>query len=142
MRIYFERVNDPESAACNSNCALWHLQHGWYYNVWDCSDDGKSGRIIGVFYVTQLAGLGGILHFETVARDIPAAHVFAAFRKAIRIVKPHLDGIFATIPVHKKKLIRVMERIGFTKISLAAPLRSGGMEFILLQYFPRPETIV
>lgn len=142
MRIYFETVKEPEKAACNTDAVIWHVLHGWCYNVWDCSDDGKTGRIIAVFYVTQLCGFGGILHFDTVVNDIPPAHILAAMRKGVRIVSPHLPVMLATIPVEEKKLLQTVRRMGFRHVATGGPLLLDRPEYMLLQYFPRRKPIV
>ena len=142
MKIYFQKVTEPGRAACNTSVVEWHILHGWCYNVWDCSDDGKQGRIIGVFYVTLLCGLGGILHFDTVADDIPGSHFRAAFRKAIRIVQPYLGLILTTIPRDKGKLIRTVEHLGFVPVPLPVPFLFAEAAYLLLQYLPRRKPIV
>ena len=142
MRIYFQKVTEPGKAVCNTDAALWHVRHGWYYNVWDCSNDGTAGRMIGAFYVTQLCGFGGILHFETVVNDIPWPHLLASFRKGIRLVLPYLTILLATIPKEKPKLIQTACRLGFQAVRLPIPLSIDRVDFELLQYFPRQKFIV
>lgn len=139
MRIYFDAVLEPERLAVSTEVIRWHLAHGWVYNVWECSDDGASGRIVAVFYITVVCGVGGVLHFDTVVLDIPPAVIRAAMRKGVSMVAAVLPLVLATIPVAKSRLIRHVERLGFVRV-VPGDFVAEGRQFVLLKYL-KAETI-
>lgn len=116
-------------APCVSNeVTLWHVAHGW---IWDVIEVA-SGQPIGVFYCTFLCGDGCVCHFDTVGTVRPAL-LLAAFRKGLRMIRPHNDVIYATIAADKRKLIRSACRLGFRIVADGGFMR-GGEEISLLKY--------
>ena len=113
-----------------NDVTLWHLQHGWIYDVQEC----RSGRLIGVFFVTLLCGDGGIVHFDTLPGAVSPPLFLSALRLCIPFVSRHLDNIFATIPADRTRLIRLVKRIGFRDCPDASFLRDG-RRISLLKYF-------
>ena len=109
----------------------WHAAHGW---VWDVVEN-ESRRRIGVFFCTLLCGDGAVCHFTTVPGiKIPWQTTLAAFRKAIRMVAPAVNVLFATIPVSSVGLLRCVRKLGFSPVSRYT---REDQEILLLQYFPR-----
>ena len=103
----------------------WHLVHGW---VWDVLWDNQA---VAVFYITHLNGDGVVLHFSTLDTQIPPAVLLSAFRKGLRICED-MGVIFATIPADRAKLLKVVQLLGFKKIS---SYDRAGSRIMLLQYF-------
>lgn len=138
--IWFEPVRKTEAlcpAARRKEAALWHVRHGWYYHAWEY----PAGRIVGGFYVTLLAGYGGILHFDVYDPSLAGrpGTILAGFRKAIRMVNPCFDITCATIPEGSTALRRIVTRLGFVEL---CRFRSDGHEVCLLKYFKTPEVIL
>lgn len=126
IRVRFEKTLIP----CVVNDAiLWHLKHGW---VWDAVEV-SSGRRYAVLYCTLLCGDGCIIHFETVS-GTPVSYLFllSGMRRAMRMIAPVCDVIYATIPEEKQKLIRVAERLGFRKTD--AGFMRDGLNICMLKY--------
>ena len=126
IRVRFEKTLIP----CVVNDAiLWHLKHGW---VWDAVEV-SSGRRYAVLYCTLLCGDGCIIHFETV-HGTPVSYLFllSGMRRAMRMIAPVCDVIYATIPEEKQKLIRVAERLGFRKTD--AGFMRDGLNICMLKY--------
>ena len=138
--VWFEGIGDLEHAcpeARESSAAVWHIRHGWFYHVWLYPDE----RIIGGFYVTLLAGYGGILHFEVYDPELKShpGIILAAFRKALRIVLPCFDIAFVTIPTGNVGLVRIISRLGFREL---CRFPSGENTICLMKYFPQPENYI
>lgn len=126
IRVRFEKTLIP----CVVNDAiLWHLKHGW---VWDAVEVSSSRRYA-VLYCTLLCGDGCIIHFETVP-GTPVSYLFllSGMRRAMRMIAPVCDVIYATIPEEKQKLIRVAERLGFRKTD--AGFMRDGLNICMLKY--------
>lgn len=140
MSIFFENVKVPEKLARQSEVGDWHVKHGWAYNVHECGN--HKSRRVGMFYVTHLAGLGGIVHFDSLVDDISPSSILVGFRKGIYMVKPMLGTIFATIPKKKEKLIKVVLRLGFVVVPLVQPIVNDGDEYCLLQYLASADSIL
>ena len=98
----------------DNDVTRWHLAHGWIWNV--IAPDNSP---LGVFYCTLLCGDGCIIHFDALP-DIPWSVILPAFRKAIRMISPVSDVVYATVPTSHAKLIRILIRLNF------APVSSGG----------------
>lgn len=140
MSIWFENVKVAEKLARQSEVGDWHVKHGWAYNVYEVED--IRCKELGMFYVTHFAGLGVIVHFDTVVNHIEPMSILLAFRKGIRIVKQEYDTIFATIPRSKEKLISVALRLGFAVVPLVQQIVSNGDEYCLLQYLASADSIL
>lgn len=140
MTIWFENVKVAEKLACRSEFGDWHVKHGWAYNVYKCDD--IRCKNLGMFYVTNLSGLGGVIHFDTVVDDIEPNTILICFRKGINMVKQQYDTVFATIPVKKEKLISVIVRMGFAVVPLLKAMIADGDEYCLLQYLPSEDSIL
>jgi hypothetical protein len=105
MRVSFEKTLSP---CVTDEVILWHIQHGWVWNVRE-----ESGRLVGVFFVTFISGDGVVVHFTSIPNIvISAGTVISAFSKALRIVDP-LGVVFATVPRTKEKLISVLKFLRF-----------------------------
>ena len=98
----------------DNDVTRWHLAHGWIWNV--IAPDNSP---LGVFYCTLLCGDGCIIHFDALPH-IPWSVILPAFRKAIRMISPVSDVVYATVPDSRTKLIRILIRLNF------APVSSGG----------------
>ena len=98
----------------DNDVTRWHLTHGWIWNV--IAPDNSP---LGVFYCTLLCGDGCIIHFDALPH-IPWSVILPAFRKAIRMISPVSDVVYATVPDSRTKLIRILIRLNF------APVSSGG----------------
>lgn len=98
----------------DNDVTRWHLAHGWIWNV-SSSDNSP----LGVFYCTLLCGDGCIIHFDALPH-IPWTAILPAFKKAIRMISPVSDVVYATVPDSRAKLIRILIRLNF------APVSSGG----------------
>ena len=98
----------------DTDVTRWHLAHGWIWNV-SSSDNSP----LGVFYCTLLCGDGCIIHFDALPH-IPWTIIRPAFKKAIRMISPVSDVVYATVPDSNAKLIRILSRLNF------APISSGG----------------
>lgn len=127
MKVYFEAtkfpvMRDPE--------IVWHAEHGWTWNVVDV----EQRKYVGVFFAT-LTGDGCIVHFSTF-EEVPWYIFFSAMKKGIRIILPHVNVMYATIPAEKEKLVSVACRLGFRVIDGGEFLRDG-KEVFLLKYFER-----
>ena len=126
MKTNFEKVTVP----CVMNDVVrWHLAHGY---VWDVVEE--TGRRLGVFYCTRMCGDGNFIHFYSVPGiEISASTVLYTFRKAIRMMSRE-GVIYATVPVKKKGLYRVLIRLGFIEWRYGRYDRDGE-EIALLKYF-------
>lgn len=131
--IYFEAVKNPGKLVCNTDAVRWHVLHGWCYNVWSCDSNAK--KAMGVFYVTLLCGAGGILHFDA-AGKVSGAELLEAFHKGLRIVKPYLALMLATIPKDKEKLARAAKMLGF-EVLPGGDFAVDGVDYSLLKYLKR-----
>ena len=98
----------------DTDVTRWHLAHGWIWNV-SSSDNSP----LGVFYCTLLCGDGCIIHFDALPH-IPWTVIRPAFKKAIHMISPVSDVVYATVPDSNAKLIRILSRLNF------APVSSGG----------------
>lgn len=131
-RIYFAKTLTP--CVCNE-VTLWHLSHGWLWNVYD----RKQQCYIGVFFATLMCGEGVIVHFDRIpGAVVDAPALLCAFRRGMRLVcQENIQVVYATIPSSKKKLIRCACKLGFTVCSDANYFRCG-KEISLLKYLPHP----
>ncbi|MBQ9088670.1 MAG: hypothetical protein IJY46_07810 [Lentisphaeria bacterium] len=126
----------PTAHPCIDNpITRWHVAHGWCYNAVDV----RSGNFLGVFYVTLLCADGGIIHFDTCS-SVPPALILSGFRKALRMVLPHLAVVYATVPAGSIGLVRVLKKLGFRVVP------EGGFvvdsrEILLLKYFNKQNAI-
>lgn len=136
MKVYFEKTVLP---CVVDEVVAWHVAHGWVWDVVEITptntDEHGRTRRIGVFFCTLLCGDGAVCHFTTVPEiEIPWHVTLAAFRKAIRMVSPAVNVVFATIPADNIPLLRCACRLGF-RISCGSFFRDGS-KIRLLQYFP------
>jgi hypothetical protein len=127
MKVYFEATKLPVMRDLE---IVWHAEHGWTWNIVDV----EQRKYVGVFFAT-LTGDGCIVHFSTI-EEVPWYITFAAMKKAIRLILPHVNVIYATIPAEKEKLVSVACRLGFRVIEGGEFLRDG-KEVFLLKYFER-----
>lgn len=134
--IYFESVRKGE---IGHEFADWHIKHGWCWRVWSCSEDGKQGRVIGVFCVTLQLGAGGVLHFDAFC-PLEPREILEGMKKGLKMVSG-LDVIYTMICTEKRKLLRIVKRMGFKELE-GGGFRSGELEFVLLKYFKRENSIV
>ena len=111
----------------DNDVTRWHLAHGWIWNV-SSSDNSP----LGVFYCTLLCGDGCIIHFDALPH-IPWSVILPAFRKAIRMISPVSDVVYATVPDSRAKLIRILIRLNFTPISSGGFLRDQTTPVTLLK---------
>lgn len=135
--IWFEPVFEVEKLcpeARTDEVAVWHVEHGWFYHVWEY----PAGKIIGAFFVSLLCGSGGVIHFSVYDPELSArpASVLTGFRKALRIVSPHLGIVLATVPAGNAGLLRLLSRMGFVELAV---FDCAGAETFLLKYLkPAP----
>ena len=123
--VYFERTFAP----CIVNpVTFWHLEHGWIWNI----IDRRSNSPLGVLYATLICGDGAVLHFETAAEKVPFAYTLSAMRRAVALLAKHCPLMLATIPQHKVKLIRCVQRIGFRAVTV---FERDGVDVAMLQFF-------
>ena len=134
MRAKFEKAIVP--CVC-SDVVLWHLKHGWVWNVVEL----PAIRRCGVFYCTLLCGDGCVVHFDTVpGLKLSWVFIHAAMKRSIRMIAPLCNVVYATIPEEKESLIRVCFHLGFRKTD-GGFLRDG-MPIALLKYYPRQNAIL
>lgn len=138
--IWFEQVFEVEKlcpAARADEVAIWHVEHGWFWHVWEY----PAGKIIGSCFVSLLCGSGGVIHFsvyDPALRERPGS-IRAGIRKALRIVSPELGIVLATVPVGNVELLRLLHRFGFVELSL---FDCRGVETWLLKYLKPVSDIV
>ena len=111
----------------DNDITRWHLAHGWIWNV--IAPDNSP---LGVFYCTLLCGDGCIIHFDALP-DIPWHVILPAFRKAIRMISPVSDVVYATVPTSHAKLIRILIRLNFSPVSSGGFLRDQTTPVTLLK---------
>ena len=127
MKVYFEKTVLP---CVVDDVIAWHVAHGWVWDVVEVS----TGKRLGVFFCTLLCGDGVIVHFSSVPGVmIPWYVTLSAFRKAILMVAPAVNVVFATIPACRNALVRCVRKLGFRPV---ARYTREGSEILLLQYFP------
>lgn len=119
MRVNFE----PATVPCVVNeVTLWHLQHGWIWNIVEVPD----GRPIGVFFATLLCGDGCIVHFSMVRDlDISWGTILTALRRGVSVAAHYCDVVYATIPRENRRLISIACRLGFAEIVGGGFVRDG-----------------
>lgn len=114
-----------------NDVTAWHVAHGW---IWDVVEVA-SRRLLGVFFCTLLCGDGCVIHFEPRPGEIIRWPLtLAAFRKAVRMISPVCDVVYATVPADKIKLIHTLLRLGFVPVENGG-FRSDGREILLLKFF-------
>ena len=111
----------------DNDVTRWHLAHGWIWNV--IAPDNSP---LGVFYCTLLCGDGCIIHFDALPH-IPWSVILPAFRKAIRMISPVSDVVYATVPDSRTKLIRILIRLNFAPVSSGGFLRDQTTPITLLK---------
>ena len=113
-----------------NDITLWHCEHGWCWNI------EVNERIIATMCGTLLCGDGCIVHFETMDFiKLPGAVILGVMRKAVRMLAPECDMIYATIEARNEKLIRVAVRLGFEIVPDGGFLRDGKTEVVLLKFY-------
>ena len=129
MKITFVPTKEPWVI---NDVTRWHAEHGWVWNV-DVDDE-----FVATVFCTLLCGDGAVIHFYTGKYTrLPGVVVLGIMRKAMRVVSPHCDVLYATIPSNNKKLIQVAIGLGFCLIPDGGFLRNGNEEIELLKYYPR-----
>ena len=134
MNIRFIKRNAYGNRPCIDNEVIrWHARHGW---CWDVQVDGT---LVAVFYCTLLCGDGCLVHFDKAKYiNVPGAVVLGVLKKAMRMVAPECDVIYATIEKRNAALIRVAVHLGFGIVPDGGFLRDKTEEVVLLKYYGRP----
>jgi hypothetical protein len=132
MKIRFTKRNPYGQIPCVWNDVVsWHSRHGW---CWEVKVDGVA---VAVFYCTLLCGDGCLVHFDKAEYvKLPGAVILGIMRKAMRMIEPECDVIYATIEKQNEKLIHVAIRLGFGLIPNGGFLRDGKTEVVLLKFYP------
>ena len=89
MKITFVPTKEP---FVRNEVTKWHAEHGWCWNV-DVDD-----MFVATLFCTLLCGDGCLVHFLTGRYiQLPGAVVLAIMKKAMRMLGPECDVIYATI---------------------------------------------
>ena len=129
MTITFVPTNEPW---VRNDVTRWHAEHGWVWNV-DVDDE-----FVATVFCTLLCGDGAVIHFYTGKyTSLPGAVVLGIMRKAIRVIVPNCDVLYATIPTANEKLIRVAVSLGFGLVPDGGFLRDRTESISLLKYYPQ-----
>lgn len=140
--IYFE-LADEENVCVVNEKTLWHCKHGGVYNCLHVTAEHVADRKLGVFYVTMLPGIGGIVHVETCCGAvITPADILGAWKKLLKMLSATFPVILANVSAGNKKLLNILLRSKFTVVDreLFATEEEGG--FILLKYLPESKCYV
>ena len=130
MKITFVPTKEP---FVRNEVTKWHAEHGWCWNV-DVDD-----MFVATLFCTLLCGDGCLVHFLTGRYiQLPGAVVLAIMKKAMRMLEPECDVIYATIARRNAALIRVAVRLGFGLVPDGGFIRDGSEEVALLKYYGRP----